>query len=223
MFLALMFVQCDSKTAEEYKAEAAGLMGRGDTVNAIASYIQAAKKGDVESQGKIGYLYLVGKELPGNPLKANKEEAQLWLERAAEHGLTSAYTILGMSYCQRDDRDGVDNSKAIKCFEVALSGNDKMAAYFLGDIYSCGFGVSINREKAINYFTIARDAGILMAYSELGELYYARQVNPALGLQIFEELDSICQTKGIDEYDYSQLWVYDFQNYFKANPFFSLN
>jgi len=68
---------------------ATGDGSRRDDVLAVRWYSRAARRGDPESQYDLGFMLLLGEGVA-----ADRNEARLWLERAAANGHAAAAGLL---------------------------------------------------------------------------------------------------------------------------------
>jgi len=68
--------------------------------------------------------------------------------------------------------DEKDYTSAVKHLKIAHNNEDFNATFLLGECYFNGYGISENKEKAVEYFNLAKEKGILEAKERLAECYY---------------------------------------------------
>ena len=147
------FLNRSTKAAENADAKTQYAIGKSyyygpevfpmDKEKAFYWYKKAAKKGHVEAQYMLGYMYSLGKGVP-----KDLEKAFYWYKKAAENGHAKA------QYRLRADR------------------GDAKAQYSLGKEYYDGKGVSQSSKKALYWLEKAAEQGHVEAQYSLGLMYY---------------------------------------------------
>ena len=115
------------------------------------------------AQALMGYLYSEGRVVPADPKKA-----VMLYQKAADQGNNSAMLNLGVAYYQGN---GVPRNltKAIELLEKIPVEQKPEAGRYLGDIYLTQN--SDNAEKAVAAYRSAAEAGDLLSYVALGDIY----------------------------------------------------
>lgn len=148
-----------------------------DPVAKLKWHRLAAEQGYAPSQTEIGKRYL-----GGNGTERDREQAKLWLAKAAESGDEAAIKSLekialnenwvrkqrvtaqqGDAYSQRHlgqayhFGEGVeyDIKKAVRWYERAAVGGDGDAQYMLGSLYQFGHEIETDLVEAFKWYTIA--------------------------------------------------------------------
>lgn len=214
--LMLCFIQCDSTTAEEYKAQAISFAENGERAKAAEAYLKAAEKGDAESQFIVGYLYLIGDTMTNNPFEQDYKSAMAWLEKSAEKENGDALWILGMAYI---DGNWLDKNieKGISYLVSAIGDDNYMAAYFLGCILENQEGY-INKPFAEKCYLLAYKKGCLTAGASLGALYLLNNdifQDFGHGMQIYNQAVQEISALGLDPLNINSTLEYDMDNYMK--------
>ena len=140
-----------------------------DKVEAIKWWKRSAEQGHANAQHNLGNAYTNGDGVPIDLLKSI-----YWYKRAADQGLILSQCILGQKYATGDGVS-VDNVESIKWYtKAAEKGNEDShrsfgkeavencmarAQFQLGNAYFIGQGVSVNREKAVKWLTLASKNG----------------------------------------------------------------
>ena len=124
-----------------------------------------AAQGEAEAQVRLGWLYVIGEDVPQDYAQARK-----WWGRAAAQGDVVAQSALGGMYA--DGLGGArDYAVARQWFEKAAAQGSAMAQVSLGDMYYRGHGVPQDYGKARQWFEKAAAQGNAWAQSSLGLLY----------------------------------------------------
>ena len=105
----------------------------------------------------LGAMYYAGKGV-----KADKERAFLYYEKAAVFGYAPAQTTLAVLYAQKGDWDN-----AYTYAEQAALQNDAEAQMLLGGWYEAGRGGRFNTRKAVLFYEMAAKNGMLDAKTAL--------------------------------------------------------
>jgi TPR repeat protein len=128
--------------------------------------LQAAQKGDAESQFKLGVAY----ERTEGGGKDTKE-ALVWYRKAAEQGHAKAQVNLGLMY-YAGDGTAKDIQEAVKWFRKAAELGDVQAAHNLGWIYYQGQDSAKSPEEAAKWFLKAAESGDVEAQYNIAAMYY---------------------------------------------------
>lgn len=145
---------------------------------AIEWYKKAAISGEVLSMTNLGRKYLYGTEL-------DYAEALKWFEMAAETNNACGQYFVGKIYeegldVQIDLNKSLENyylsakqgySDALLALKRLADNENGVAQYYLGNIYKYGYGISIDSEKACQYYLRAISRENKLAYYEVAELY----------------------------------------------------
>ena len=123
-----------------------------------------AKKGFAQAQYNLGVLYLKGKGVKANLIKAKK-----LFEFAAEQGVVKAQNKLALMHVKGM---GVvkDFNKAIKWWNLAAAQGNGKAQTNLGWMYEMGKGVPKDSQKAVKWYQLASNQGIAIAQKKLNLL-----------------------------------------------------
>jgi TPR repeat protein len=115
----------------------------------VADTIKRAERYDPVAEYKLSRLYATG-----NGVEGSKRDAQMWLERAAEHGSSDAQYELGNAL---REGSGVvqDYEHAARWLEMAAVNGHPDAQYALGQMYHAGIGVPADNAKAYMWFNLA--------------------------------------------------------------------
>lgn len=127
-----------------------------------------AKKGDAFSQYVIGHHYNIGELLP-----KDEEKAYYWLLESAFNGCEGAmeelaciYNELAMSlsnnenYTEEDRQKSWENAAlSFKWYKMAADLGKEDAMFFTAVYYFSGFGVDVDKEKALYYIDLAIENG----------------------------------------------------------------
>jgi len=119
------------------------------TAETLPDLIARAQHNDVAAEYKLAHLYA-----GGGDIKADRRQAQRWLERAAGHGNVDAQYELGNVL--RDGAGAVqDYERAAQWLTLAASNGHPGAQYALGEMYHSGVGVPADNLKAYVWFNLA--------------------------------------------------------------------
>jgi TPR repeat protein len=115
----------------------------------LADMIKRADSADPIAEYKLAHLYA-----GGSGVGTDRVQAQLWLERAAEHGNADAQYELGNAL-----REGTgmvqDYERAARWIRLAAMSGHPEAQYALGQLYHTGVGVPLDNVKAYVWFNLA--------------------------------------------------------------------
>ncbi len=151
-------VKRDEKKGDEYRRLA------------FEGFQKLADDGDVDAMDSLGCYYF-----NGSGTERDSKKAAEWWARAAERGLPTAMSNLGI-YCYAYG-DGVerDGAKAIQLLEKACARGCASAAALLGAIYSSGWhdvpNVEKDDAKAIEFFRKGREGACSEAAYYLARCY----------------------------------------------------
>lgn len=128
--------------------------------------MQAAEKGYVKAQNRLGYMYWEGKNLPKNDSMAAK-----WYLKAAEQNYDSAQVNLAYLY-EKGFGVAKNDTIALKWYLKAAEKANAMAQIQLGFIYAEGKCVTKDTARAIEWFLKAKDSGNAYAEAVWGFMHY---------------------------------------------------
>ena len=126
--------------------------------------VEKAKKGDMDTQFKVGYHYYSGMFI-----ERDYSEAKKWFKIAAEQKHVKAQRYLGEIYYRGL---GVEQnfSEAVKWFREAAEQGDADAQFMLGLMYEEGHGVPISYSKAKYWYEISAEQGCESAQRQLKKM-----------------------------------------------------
>jgi len=129
-----------------------------------------AENGDAQSQGQLGYAFLVG----SLGVAKDEVEALKWYRKAAEQGNAHAQWDLGLCYASGQ---GVakDEVEAVKWYRKAAEQEDAEAQWRLGLCYARGQGVAKDEVEAVRWYRKAAEQGNAHAQWVLGLCYASGQ------------------------------------------------
>lgn len=142
--------------------------GQGATQSAAEAldwYRRAAETGHVLAQRALGTKYLGGAD--GHP--PNADEAERWLEAAAQAGDPGAMNNLAIAYAKGDVL-AQDDTKALRWYEIASDKGLARASRGLAQMYHAGRGVPADLVKAVGLYDLAFRQGDRPAAQRLGRL-----------------------------------------------------
>lgn len=120
-----------------------------------------------EDSGSISIAYQLGRVWrDGLGVVPNDARAELWFQRAAEGGHSSAQYALARLLQEQGK-----TIEAIHWYEQAAEGGNRFASYQLGKLYLSGETVQKDSAKALEYLTDAAGKGNAQAQYVLGKLY----------------------------------------------------
>lgn len=137
-----------------------------DVQEATKWWLKAAEQGDVESQFRVGWLYMEAN-------RSDSAEAVKWYTKAAEAGHAAAQNCVGVAFCI-GDRNSVkkDPAKAFYWFGKAAAQGNPEAQCNLASCYSEGIGVDADPRKAVYWYRKAAEQGEYRAQHYLGNCYH---------------------------------------------------
>ncbi len=119
---------------------------------ALQCFEKGADKKEVESLIQLGQFYEHG--YPALKISIDSKKAYGYYKIAAELG--NALGLNNMAYCLTNGVGvELDFDLAKKSFEESLSKKELLAAYGLGCMYALGQGVTVDHNKAFEYFLLA--------------------------------------------------------------------
>ena len=148
-----------------------------------------ASTGVTEGQRRLGQLLWSGKEMPVDPVEAERllriaaskgdEEALTEIKEieqineiivAAQAGQADSQYSLGEMY-----RDGIrvakNEAEAVKWYQKAAKQGHASAQYNLGCMYDLGIGVARNESEAVKWYQKAAEQGNADGQQQLGTMY----------------------------------------------------
>jgi len=152
LLLGLVFSSVHDYTQVKLNWGLAAARG-GNYAGAHAVWLPLARRGDVEAQYRLGWMYETGLGTEKNPFHAAK-----WYRQAAAQGHASAQYNLAIMYTQGRGMPRDDASAAIYLGKAAVLGHSK-AQYDLAVLYQYGRGVAQDISKARYWFHRAAASG----------------------------------------------------------------
>ena len=132
---------------------------------AVDTLKKVANQGYAPAQYRLSLLYNGQDRL----IPADKTEARVWTQRAAEGGVAKAMYNLGAMYYEGDG-GAQDHSLAAMWFRKAAERGVKDSQYNLGVLYERGDGVPLNPSEAYKWLRIAGNGGDKIAAREADDL-----------------------------------------------------
>ncbi|HWU49866.1 MAG TPA: hypothetical protein VN042_08325 [Asticcacaulis sp.] len=132
---------------------------------AVDALKQVANQGYAPAQFSLSLLYNGQDRL----IPADKTQARLWTQRAAEGGVAKAMYNLGAMYYEGEG-GSQDHSLAAMWFRKAAERGVKDSQYNLGVLYERGDGVPLNPSEAYKWLRIAGNSGDKVAAREADDL-----------------------------------------------------
>ena len=126
-----------------------------DYSSAFHNLYPLAQDGMADAQAILGYMYLYGQGV-----NKNIPKALLWLNKAADQGVSESYSILGHIYLKGADGLEKDGQEAKKWFLKASLRGDRQAQFQLAYLYSHEQeGVAYNPNKALKWYKLSAQGG----------------------------------------------------------------
>lgn len=123
--------------------------------------------------GKAGFglaQFMLGRHYEqGQYVKASKEIAFSWYEKAAQNGITDAFLELATAYYLGRGAPQ-DYSKALQWYEKSAESGDGPAQYLTASMYETGLGVPIDLDAALQWYSAAARQGDQAAQFKAKEL-----------------------------------------------------
>jgi len=174
VFLVLMVVAVAPVWANFLAGEDAYL--REDYERALEEWRPLAKRGNVEAQNMLGYMYRYGQGVP-----QDFEQARHWYRLSADKGYARAQNNLGAMY-----RQGLggpqDYGEALRWFRRAAEQGNGGAQNHLGLMYFEGEGIAKDEIKAYKWAYLAAEQGVeqaILALEFLGQQLRPDQIQEA--------------------------------------------
>ena len=143
---------------------------------ALKEWRPLAKRGNVEAQNMLGYMYRYGQGLP-----QNFEQARYWYRLAADQGHARAQNNLGAMY-----RQGLgvpqDFKEALRWFLRAAEQGNGGAQNHLGLMYFEGEGVAKDEIEAYKWAYLSAQQGVepaILAVEFLEQVFTSEQIQKA--------------------------------------------
>ncbi|MCO6427614.1 tetratricopeptide repeat protein [Nitrosomonas communis] len=156
--LKLIFFLVAVLVAELVKADlltdASDAYDKGEYIKAAVLFESLAEKGNVKAQAMLGIMYR-----EGHGVQKNIPEAIRWLSLAAEQGVISAWSELGVIFINNHSFQNYERAKEL--FLLAAEHVEPKAMFALGILYYKGLGVPIDFIRAYMWFNF------LMEYSSM--------------------------------------------------------
>lgn len=146
--------------------QATAMFAAGKYDEAVNLFLIAAKEGNHQAQGALGYCYYYGRGVD-----VNYTEAVHWYFEAASYGIDYAQNGLGMCYM---NGKGVEQNykEAVRWYSAAAAQGDEYAQYFLGICFSLGMGTDQDYTKAALWFTKSALQGNADAQEALASCFF---------------------------------------------------
>lgn len=130
---------------------------REDYERALEEWRPLAKRGNIEAQNMLGYMYRYGQGVP-----QDFEQARHWYRLAADRGHARAQNNLGAMY-----RQGLgvpqDYEEALRWFRRAAEQGNGGAQNHLGLMYFEGEGIAKNEIEAYKWAYLSAEQGVEQA------------------------------------------------------------
>ncbi|QZT36409.1 sel1 repeat family protein [Halosquirtibacter xylanolyticus] len=125
---------------------------------ALETIFQYAEQKDGYALNALGLIYMSGKGLPKDTIKASEMFA-----KASEQGMGDAMCNLAKLY--RTGRGGVKqcDTMAFKYYKMAAEHNHRVGIYCVGRCYYKGKGTKIDFKKAYDWLTVGDQQGTVAA------------------------------------------------------------
>ncbi|MGF1457099.1 MAG: tetratricopeptide repeat protein [Alphaproteobacteria bacterium] len=165
--LAILLVLSAAPAAADFQ-DGVDAYDRGDLKQALASWLEEARKGDPASTWLVGTMYLRGEGV----MRPEPRIAAEYYRLAADRGFTEAQVSLATLY--REGR-GVpkDLKRAVAWLYQAAARRHPVAQADLGDLFLEGVPGQLDPdpEHAAEWYRQAADVGVLYAQFKLAQLY----------------------------------------------------
>jgi SEL1 protein len=106
----------------------------------------------------LGQLHFQG----GRGISPDHHLALRYFQRAADGGSAVAMAFLGKMYLEGNDAVAADTVKALKWFQKAAELGSPVGQSGLGLMYLNGKGLPKDPSRALQYFTMAAEQGIVL-------------------------------------------------------------
>ena len=135
-----------------------------DEKKALKHYLNAANRGHIQAQYKVGTFYQQAKGT-----SRDHHKALYWFKKApAQNDVYSYYQISKLYYANKEIPK--DEKKAFKWCEKAAIGGLGVAQGMLGSRYEYGWGVGINYKKALYWYEKSVAQGYMNGKTRLEKL-----------------------------------------------------
>ncbi|RLL50178.1 hypothetical protein D8Y20_12105 [Mariprofundus sp. EBB-1] len=124
-------------------------------------YAKAAEQENMPAAARLGVLYALGEGV-----ELNRDEALKWLQKAAESGLPSPQSNLGIMYAEAGN-----DALAASWLEKAAEQGDKVAQNNLAVMYALGRGVKLDLKSTVKWFKAAAENDDALAQYNLALMY----------------------------------------------------
>lgn len=128
--------------------------------------IEQANKGDMEKQLTLAKHYYMGIGLP-----ADRDQALLWLEKAAQQGSAQAQLALGLVFLDGDGSVKANPIHAVQWLEKAAEQGEMQSLEMLLTLYKNGGLIQADETKFAHWAEKGAALDNVNALYELGELY----------------------------------------------------
>ncbi|WP_051943989.1 MULTISPECIES: tetratricopeptide repeat protein [Luteibacter] len=123
-----------------------------DPVMGARQYRRAAELGSANAQFELGKIYLETSDLD-----SDREQARLWLGKAAEQGDGEARRLLDELIASDDRRAVVQDAGGAR--PASAGSHDAASQFLLGQRLAAGDGVARNDTEAVRWLTLAAERG----------------------------------------------------------------
>ena len=140
------------------------LVSYGAALYADPSLERRAQRGDAQAQYELAESLIISSD------EEDKRKAVEWYRKAAEQGLASAQTKLGL--CYYNGTGTVENkSEAFHWLKKSAEQGYAQAQYNLGVCYEYGTGTAVNKTEAVRWYKKSAEQGYANAQNNLGVCY----------------------------------------------------
>lgn len=138
-----------------------------DKKKGVELTLKAANAGDSTAAHNMSVNYW-----KGDGVEVDIEKSVEWAKKAAELGDGSGLAWIAEQYFHGNDPITEDKAKAVEFFILAANAGETSAMEDLGVCYNKGYGVAVDKNKAIEWFEkAAKEGGSGKALSNLEDLY----------------------------------------------------
>lgn len=156
-------------------------------------HLENANAGDTDAQYELGIMYL-----KGQGVAPDRDQALLWLQKAADAGNQQASGKL--------DRIRKEQEKFDQLSKKAWSG-DIDAQYEIGMMYLKGRGVRRSGAQAENWLVKAAEQGDARAITRLGIVKYKGEVGPVDYPQALELFNRVSSSSALAQYYLGEMYA----------------
>ncbi len=148
-------------------------LGKGvpkDFAKAADLYGKAAAQGNAKAMYNLGYIFHHAQGVTQDDVAAAQ-----WFQKSADAGLPAGQLQVGLAYFHGDGGQKQDYPAALKWLKLTAQHTESpkecgMAASTVGTIYENGYGVPLDVDKAMEWYTQAANLGDNKAMANLGRL-----------------------------------------------------